>query len=63
MKELREQKGFSSIQFSKITGIHPSHLSKIENCEGFNPRLKTLKTISNALNVSIDELFYEKEVA
>lgn len=44
----------------KLTGLSYSYLSELENNKVFNPSLKTMYTIANALNVKIDDLFYSE---
>ena len=48
----------SLYRLSKITGISKAYLTELENNKKFNPTLKTMYSIANALNVKIDDLFY-----
>lgn len=49
---MRQKKGLTQEDLSKITGIQQSSISKIENCNG-NPSLKKLKKIAKGLNCKL----------
>lgn len=56
LKEIREEKGYSLEQLSKITGISKSHLNYIERNEK-EPTISVIVRIAMALNVKIEELY------
>lgn len=58
IKNVRESKNITLYRLMKLTGLSYSYLSELENNKVFNPSLKTMYTIANALNVSIKDLFY-----
>ena len=53
LKSAREAKHLSLRQLSTITGINHMNLHKIENGKT-DPRLSTLRTICNALGLTIE---------
>ena len=53
IKKKREAKGITLRQLSELTGIAPANLCKIERGET-DPRLSTIKTISEALGLTIE---------
>ncbi len=53
---LRESKGLTQTQLSKITGIDQGDISKIEWGKG-NPTIKKLEKIANGLGVKLEILF------
>nr|DAY88674.1 MAG TPA: Helix-turn-helix XRE-family like protein [Caudoviricetes sp.] len=60
IKNVRESKNITLYRLMKLTGLSYSYLSELENNKVFNPSLKTMYTIANALNVKIDDLFYSE---
>lgn len=56
LREVREKRGLSLAQISKITGISKSHLNYIEKNEK-EPSISMLVRISSALNVDIKDLY------
>ncbi|MBX9838472.1 MAG: helix-turn-helix transcriptional regulator [Silvanigrellaceae bacterium] len=55
IKEIRENKGLSKTEFSKILGLSESTLSQYER-GGRSPSVEILLKISNKLSVSCDYL-------
>ena len=55
VSQVREQKGITQTELSKITGIHQAEISKIERGIG-NPSIKTLDRIAKGLGLNL-ELF------
>lgn len=49
---MRQKKGLTQEDLSRITGIQQSSISKIENCNG-NPSLKKLIKIAKGLNCKL----------
>lgn len=56
IKKLRKQKKLSQEELAKKAGITYSTLIKIESGANKNPTLDTLKKITSALNIKIDEI-------
>lgn len=56
--EARESKGLSQRQLAKIAKISNAELSKIESGEREIPNPKTLRKISNIIDVNYNELMY-----
>ena len=56
IKKVREAKGISSAEFGRRAFIERSHISRLEG-GGTNPTATTLKTICEALEISLEELF------
>ena len=54
--EIREKKGLTLIQLSKLSGIGKSTINNIENCK-VSPTLFQMEIIAIALNVKITDLF------
>lgn len=57
--QIRNQKGLSQRDLSERSGIAGSYLSRIEN-RHLEPRPKTLRKITEALGVSMGDLFQER---
>lgn len=60
IKNIREKKNITIYRLSKITGINRPYLTQLENNKKFNPSLKIMYKIANALEVKIDDLFYSE---
>ncbi len=56
IKEHRKKLGISQDKLSKLAGVTLHTITKIESGVTSDPRINTLKKISNALGVSIDDL-------
>ena len=56
IRKIREEKGISINQLSKMTGISKGHLSRIENQETM-PTILTIERIVIALKVDSKELY------
>lgn len=56
LREIREEKGISINQLSKMTGISKGHLSRIENQETM-PTILTIERIAIALKVDSKKLY------
>lgn len=61
LKQIRSEKSLSLNDLSRLTGLSPQYLSKIENGQS-NPALKTIGDICEALKVQPgDWIVYETE--
>lgn len=56
--EAREKKGLSQRQLAKIAKISNAELSKIESGERETPNPKTLRKISNIIDVNYNDMMY-----
>jgi len=56
LKKLRQAKGLSQDRLAKLADVTNNTIIKIEQGENINPTLATLKKITKALGVSLDEL-------
>lgn len=60
IKNIRLKKSLTIYQLSKMTNIARTYLVELENNKKFNPSLKTMYKIANALEVKVDDLFYSE---
>lgn len=60
IKNIREKKNITIYRLSKMTGINRPYLTQLENNKKFNPSLKMMYKIANALEVKVDDLFYSE---
>lgn len=56
IKRYRLQKGLSQDKLSKLANVAFHTVVKIESGDTPNPTIETVKRITNALDISIDEL-------
>ena len=56
LRKLREAKGLSQEKLARLADVANNTIIKIEAGKNQNPTLDTLKKISKALDVSVDEL-------
>ncbi|CAG5087448.1 helix-turn-helix domain-containing protein [Parvicella tangerina] len=56
IKSIREQKGLSAAEFGRRAFMERSHVARLEG-GGTNPTSTTLKTICNALEIEMEDLF------
>ncbi len=57
LKEIRQAAGLTIDQLVEGTGLAKGTIIKIENEEGSNPSLGTLKRLLGYLDISLDELY------
>ena len=59
ISNLRHHQGLTQREFSKLVGISPSYLSKLESTtSGLGATLEVLSNIATALHVDLYELFH-----
>lgn len=58
IKEMREKRGISQEELSKLSNVSRVTISQLENNESKNTSTKTLLQIAKALNVPLDAIFY-----
>jgi predicted transcriptional regulator len=56
IKKYRDKLGISQDKLSKMAGVTLHTIAKIETGSTPDPRIETLRKISNALDVSVDDL-------
>jgi len=56
LKKLRKQKGLSQDRLSKLADISYNTVIKLESGGITNPTIETLKKLTKALNISVDDL-------
>jgi len=56
IKRLREAKGLSQEKLARLADVANNTLIKMESGENQNPTLDTLKKVSKALDVIVDDL-------
>lgn len=56
IKKYRNKKGISQDKLSKLADISLNTVVKLELDKSPNPTLETIKKVSNALDISLDEL-------
>ena len=56
LKRIREQKGISAAELSRLTFIDKPHITRLEK-GGTNPTLTTLVKLAESLDVELHELF------
>ena len=61
IKRYRKEHGLSQEGLARVAGITYSALTKIEAGYSRDPRVKTLRKISNALEVTLDDLMSGEE--
>lgn len=59
---VRKYKGYSQIQLAKKAGISRQALIDIENNSTASPKLDTSQRLAKELGVSIEQLFFAKDV-
>ena len=59
IKRLREEKNMSQADLVRKAGVGKATINEIENGKRKNLNSNTINKISNALNVSVEELFIE----
>ena len=58
IKIIREEKGITLLELSKLTGISAGYLCHLEKGTRNNPSLEKKEKISKALNRSVVEVFF-----
>ena len=58
----RQKLGLSQNDLSRLTGIRPDMLSRLENGKQLNPTLRTLELLAKALEMPVMKLIDESEI-
>ena len=61
IKAIRQKKGLSQDKLAKLADVTHTTLVKIESGANDNPTIKTLKKISDALEVTLDDLMKKRK--
>lgn len=56
IRELRNRKGYTSLDLANISKLSKSYIEEIERGDKKNPSFKTVEKLADALNVLIDDL-------
>lgn len=56
LKKIRKEKGVSQDKLSKIADVSVNTIVKLESGKSPNPTIDTLKSIADALKVSVNDL-------
>ena len=62
VREIREQKKMSQEEIEQKSGISRQTISANENDKAGDVKVGTLRALANALETTIDNLFFEKAV-
>ena len=62
VREIREQRKMSQEELERKSGISRQTISAIENNRAGEVKIGTLMAIANALETTIDSLFFQKAV-
>lgn len=60
LQEIRWKKDWSLTQLSKKSGVPKPTITLIENGMTKDPRISTALRLAHALNVDVEEIFYER---
>jgi transcriptional regulator with XRE-family HTH domain len=60
VKRIRKHKDLSQDKLSKLAGVTLTTLVKIESGANDNPKIKTLKKIADALEVTVNDLLEDR---
>lgn len=58
LQDLRWKKGWSEEQLSRESGVSRSTICYLENNENVNPKVESAFKLAQALEVSVEEIFY-----
>lgn len=62
LKQIREQKGITQESLAAKSGVSRATIAALETGNERNTTSKTLSKLARALDVSVNELFFEKAV-
>lgn len=62
LKQIREQKGITQESLAAKSGVSRATIAALETGKERNTTSKTLTKLAMALDVSVNELFFEKAV-
>jgi putative repressor protein len=60
IKAIREKKGISQEELSKLSGVSRSLIAELEGNAKYSPTVNTLRKIADALNVKVQALFLQE---
>ena len=56
---IRRKKGYTLTKLSELSGVSAGYLCHLENGTRINPSIEVMNKISDALNKSIADVFFE----
>ena len=56
LKKYRENREYSKLRLSKEAGLSIRTVRRIENNQITNPKIETLETLANTLDVTVEQL-------
>lgn len=59
LKNIREKKGLTIENLAQLAGISTGYLCHLERGSRKNPSIKVMKNIARALNIDIEEIFFQ----
>lgn len=59
LKEAREAKGVTQEELERLSGVSRQTISAIENNKAGDVKIGTLKALANALETTVDCIFFE----
>lgn len=62
LKEIREEKNMTQEELEKLSGVSRQTISAIENNDGYQAKVGTLMALAQALNTTVDRLFFANAV-
>lgn len=62
VKEIREKKGMTQEELEEKSGISRQTISAIENNDRYQAKVGTLMALAEALETTVDNLFFAKAV-
>lgn len=62
LKEIREEKNMTQEELEKKSGVSRQTISAIENNDKYQAKVGTLMALAEALETTVDNLFFAKAV-
>lgn len=59
LKNIREKKGLTIEKLAELAGISTGYLCHLERGSRKNPSIRVMKNIAEALNIDIEEIFFQ----
>lgn len=58
LKQIREEKGITQEELERVSGVSRQTISAIENDKAGDIKIGTLKALANALDTTVDRIFF-----
>ena len=62
LKQIREEKGITQEKLEEMSGVSRQTISAIENNDDYQAKVGTLLALANAMETTVDNLFFAKAV-